>query len=184
MTTTPYVEAISQKGIVNDRHFKENNSNKCQITLIEIENINYYNQISGTSFLAKDFRRNIITKNIELNNLIGKKLVTHQTGSQGRTIKRLYLEETCDIKKEFYLSCLVDRASSKIAFITSAEGGMDIEKVAKDNPEKIITTKIDLTNEVNQTNVEKIIKIFQLDQRQKIQAKKLINSICPIDATA
>ena len=113
----------------------------------------------------------------EATSMLGKTLITKQTGPRGKIVKRLYIEEFSKIKKEFYLSCLVDRASAKIAFISSTEGGVDIEKVAKDNPEKIITTKIDLTNEVNETNVEKIIKIFQLDQRQKIQAKKLINSI-------
>ena len=81
--------------------------------------------------------------------LFGKKLVTHQTGPQGREVKRLYLEETCDIAKEFYLSCLVDRSSSKIAFISSDQGGMDIEEVARNNPEKIITTKINLNEESN-----------------------------------
>ena len=113
----------------------------------------------------------------EATSMLGKTLITKQTGPGGKIVKRLYIEEVSKIKKEFYLSCLVDRASAKIAFISSTEGGVDIEKVAKDNPEKIITTKIDLTNEVNETNVEKIIKIFQLDQRQKIQAKKLVNSI-------
>ena len=113
----------------------------------------------------------------EATSMLGKTLITKQTGPRGKIVKRLYIEEVSKIKKEFYLSCLVDRASAKIAFISSTEGGVDIEKVAKDNPEKIITTKIDLTDEVNETNVEKIIKIFQLDQRQKIQAKKLINSI-------
>ena len=113
----------------------------------------------------------------EATSMLGKTLITKQTGPRGKIVKRLYIEEVSKIKKEFYLSCLVDRASAKIAFISSTEGGVDIEKVAKDNPEKIITTKIDLTNEVNETNVEKIIKIFQLNQRQKIQAKKLINSI-------
>ena len=113
----------------------------------------------------------------EATSMLGKTLITKQTGPRGKIVKRLYIEEVSKIKKEFYLSCLVDRASAKIAFISSTEGGVDIEKVAKDNPEKIITTKIDLTNEVNESNVEKIIKIFQLDQRQKIQAKKLINSI-------
>ena len=62
--------------------------------------------------------------------LFGKKLVTHQTGPQGREVKRVYLEETCDFVKEFYLSCLIDRSSSKIAFISSTEGGVDIENVA------------------------------------------------------
>ena len=67
------VESIAGKGLVNDRHFKENNEKKYQITLIEIENINHYNQISGTSIPSKDFRRNIITEGIKLNELVGSK---------------------------------------------------------------------------------------------------------------
>ena len=59
--------------------------------------------------------------------MMGKILVTHQTGPEGREVKRLYVEESSDIYKEFYLSCLIDRASSKIAFISSDQGGMDIE---------------------------------------------------------
>ena len=81
--------------------------------------------------------------------LLGKKLITPQTGPEGREVKRLYVEVSSNIDKEFYLSCLVDRASAKIAFISSSEGGVDIERVAKHNQEKITTTKIDLTNEVN-----------------------------------
>ena len=80
--------------------------------------------------------------------LLGKILVTHQTGPEGREVKRLYVEESSNIDKEFYLSCLVDRASSKIAFISSDQGGVDIEEVANDFPEKIITTKIDIKNEI------------------------------------
>ena len=79
--------------------------------------------------------------------LMGKTLVTHQTGPEGREVKRLYVEESSNIDKEFYLSCLVDRASSKIAFISSDQGGMDIEEVASSNPEKILTTKVDIKNE-------------------------------------
>ena len=71
--------------------------------------------------------------------LLGKKLITHQTGPSGRKVKRLYVEESSIIEKEFYLSCLIDRTSSKIAFITSDQGGMDIEEVAKKNPDKITT---------------------------------------------
>ena len=67
--------------------------------------------------------------------LLGKKLITPQTGPEGREVKRLYVEESSTIEKEFYLSCLVDRASSKIAFISSDQGGMDIEEVAKNKPE-------------------------------------------------
>ena len=77
--------------------------------------------------------------------LMGKTLITHQTGPEGRKVKRLYVEESSSIEKEFYLSCLIDRASSKIAFISSDQGGMDIEKVARDTPDKIITTKISST---------------------------------------
>ena len=79
--------------------------------------------------------------------MMGKVLVTHQTGPEGKEVKRLYIEEASDISKEFYLSCLVDRETSKIAFISSTEGGMDIEKVAAETPEKIITNKIEFKDE-------------------------------------
>ena len=113
-------------------------------------------------------------------NLFGKKLVTHQTGSQGREIKRLYMEETCDIAKEFYLSCLIDRSSSKIAFISSFEGGVNIEEVAKNNPEKIITVKMALSNLVSKENIEKILQPFALSQKLQKQAHDLIQSIYKI----
>jgi len=66
------VEAIKEKGLVNERHFKENNEKRCQITLIEIENINQYNKITGTTIPAINFLRNIITEGIQLNELVGK----------------------------------------------------------------------------------------------------------------
>ena len=69
--------------------------------------------------------------------MFGKILVTHQTGPEGKEVKRLYIEEASDISKELYLSCLIDRESSKIAFISSTEGGMDIEKVAAETPQKL-----------------------------------------------
>ena len=81
--------------------------------------------------------------------MLGMNLITHQTGPEGKEVKRLYIEEASDISKEFYLSCLVDRQSSKIAFISSTEGGMDIEKVAAETPEKIITTKLELKNDID-----------------------------------
>ena len=77
----------------------------------------------------------------EAKKMMGKILITHQTGPAGKEVKRLYIEEASEISREFYLSCLVDRETSKIAFISSTEGGMDIEEVAKKNPEKIITNK-------------------------------------------
>ena len=113
----------------------------------------------------------------EAKNIFGKTLVTHQTGPSGREVKRLYVEETCDIAEEFYLSCLVDRSSSKIAFISSAEGGVDIEQVAKKNPQKIVTVKINLSKSVSEEDIKKIIQPFSLSNKSKKQAYNLINSI-------
>ena len=109
--------------------------------------------------------------------LMGKVLVTHQTGPEGREVKRLYVEESSNIEKEFYLSCLVDRASSKIAFISSDQGGIDIEEVAKKTPEKITTIKVDIKNEISEKDCEKIVKIFNLNDNSKIQAISLVKSI-------
>ena len=123
-----------------------------------------------------------ITKNLEqlkkeAEKMFGKILITHQTEKSGKTVKRLYIEETCDISKEFYLSCLVDRTSSKIAFISSAEGGMDIEQVAKKNPGKIITVKKNISKSVSKEDVKKIIKPFHLSLKLEKQAFDLIQSI-------
>ena len=109
--------------------------------------------------------------------LLGKTLITHQTGPEGRKVKRLYVEESSNIDKEFYLSCLVDRKTSKIAFISSNQGGMDIEEVAIKSPEKIITTKVDMIDEISDSDCEKIIKIFNLNDNAKKQALLLIKSI-------
>ena len=109
--------------------------------------------------------------------LLGKILITHQTGPEGREVKRLYVEESSNIEKEFYLSCLVDRASSKIAFISSDQGGMDIEEVASKTPEKILTTKVNVNEEISNTDCERIIKIFNLNNYAKNQAINLIKSI-------
>ena len=109
--------------------------------------------------------------------LLGKNLITHQTGPKGKEVKRLYVEVSSNISKEFYLSCLVDRVSSKIAFISSDQGGMDIEEVSRKTPNKIITTKVDFENEISDHNCEKIIKIFDLNNKNKNDAIKLIKSI-------
>ena len=113
----------------------------------------------------------------EAKNLIGKILVTHQTGPSGRKVNRLYVEEVSEINKEFYLSCLVDRATSKITFITSDQGGMDIEEVARNNPEKIITTKVEFNEQISEIDCKKIIKIFNLNKKANEEAIKLIKSI-------
>ena len=113
----------------------------------------------------------------EAKNLIGKILVTHQTGPNGRKVNRLYVEESSAINKEFYLSCLVDRESSKIAFISSDQGGMDIEEVANNNPEKILTTKVEFSDQISEDDCQKILGIFNLDQEANEEAIKLIKSI-------
>jgi len=109
--------------------------------------------------------------------MLGKVLVTHQTGPNGKEVKRLYVEESSNIQKEFYLSCIVDRSSSKIAFISSDQGGIDIEEVAKSNPEKIVTTKVDFLAEIDDEDCNKIIKIFNLDEKATLQGIQLVKSI-------
>ena len=113
----------------------------------------------------------------EAQEMFGKVLVTHQTGPAGKKVNTLYIEEACDIAKEFYLSCLVDRSSSKITFISSTEGGMDIEEVAKNNPEKIITVKLNLSKSVSENDIKKIVKPFSLSKKLQNQAFYLIQSI-------
>ncbi|MDA9703366.1 ADP-forming succinate--CoA ligase subunit beta [Candidatus Pelagibacter bacterium] len=122
-------------------------------------------------------------KNLEIEaaKMMGKVLVTHQTGPEGKEVKRLYIEEASEISKEFYLSCLVDRETSKIAFISSTEGGMDIEKVATETPEKIVTSKIDLKDEgPSEIEIQNIISVFKLKKEQIETAKKLIKSLYKI----
>ncbi len=116
----------------------------------------------------------------EFNGMLGKKLVTAQTGLNGKTVKRIYVEEASDIAKEFYLSCLIDRGSSKIAFISSTAGGMDIEKISKENPEKINTTKVDLKTNLDESEINKIISVFNLNDKQMREASNLINAMYKI----
>ena len=117
----------------------------------------------------------------EAKKMMGKILITHQTDPAGKEVKRLYIEEASEILKEFYLSCLVDRESSKIAFISSTEGGMDIEKVAAETPEKIITNKIELKdNGPSKEEIENIISVFNFNKVQKKTASNLIRSLYKI----
>jgi succinyl-CoA synthetase beta subunit len=114
---------------------------------------------------------------VSAEDMMGKILITHQTGPEGRKVKRLYVEESSNIDKEFYLSCLIDRASSKITFISSDQGGMNIEEVAKKNPEKILNTKVNFKDEISKEDCEEIIKIFDLNNDIKNEAILLIKSI-------
>ena len=113
----------------------------------------------------------------EASKMLGKILITKQTGQKGKKINKLYIEEVSEIQKEYYLSCLVDRNTSKIAFITSKEGGVNIEEVAKKNPEKINTTKFDLNKKISQSDLDNIVKIFSLNEKQKVECKQIITSI-------
>ncbi len=126
--------------------------------------------VKGASELEKEAKK-----------MMGKVLITHQTGPDGKEVKRLYIEEASDISKELYLSCLIDRETSKIAFISSTEGGMDIEKVASETPSKIITNKIDLKDEGPiDDEIDKIISVFKFNDKQKSIASKLIKSLYEI----
>ena len=116
--------------------------------------------------------------------MMGKILYTHQTGPEGKKVKRLYVEEASEILKEFYLSCLVDRGSSQIAFISSTSGGMDIEKIAAETPNKIVTNKIELKKEgPSEEEIESIISIFKLEESQILVAKKLVRTLYQIILT-
>ena len=125
----------------------------------------------GVKLLNKSDCKNEIIK------MFGKVLVTHQTGPEGKKVKRIYIQEAYDIEQEFYLSCLIDRQSSKIAFISSTEGGVDIESVAQSNPKKIKTTKISLKKSLDEKDILDITKIFNLDEDQKKDATKLVNAL-------
>ncbi len=125
--------------------------------------------------------KNLNELKTEAKDMMGKILVTHQTGKEGKKVQRLYIEEASEISKEFYLSCLIDRETSKIAFISSTEGGMDIEKVAVESPNKIITKKIDLKKEgPSEKEVESIISIFNFNNNQKETGSRLIKSLYKI----
>ena len=100
----------------------------------------------------------------EAEKMFGMNLITPQTGPAGKEVKRIYIENGSDIKKELYLSCLLDRATSKVAFIVSKMGGMDIEAVAKDTPENITTVQIEPSIGVTEKDVNTISKAFELEK--------------------
>jgi succinyl-CoA synthetase beta subunit len=113
----------------------------------------------------------------EAKRLLGSTLVTHQTGPKGKVVNRLYIEEGSAIDKEFYLSMLVDRESSRVAIVVSTEGGMDIEKVAHDTPEKIITITIDPVANICPHHVRRLSKALGLDADLAKQMSPLITNL-------
>ena len=119
--------------------------------------------------------------------ILGMQLVTHQTGALGQKVRRLYIEDGADIQKEYYVSVVTDRASQKIAFIASSEGGMDIEQVAHDTPDKIITELIDPINGLGDAQAQKIADAVGIPADSTAQAvdvfKKLYNCYMGTDAS-
>ena len=105
--------------------------------------------------------------------MLGATLVTIQTGPAGKQVNRLYVEDGSDIEKEFYLSMLVDRATSRIAFVVSTEGGMNIEDVAHDHPEKIVTFSVDPATGVMPLHGREVAKALNLKGDLAKQAEKL-----------
>jgi len=106
--------------------------------------------------------------------MLGSTLVTHQTGPQGKEVNRLYIEEGAAIAKEFYLSLLVDRETSRVAFVVSTEGGMDIEKVAHDTPEKIVTFSVDPATGIEPHHGRRVASALGLKDDLSKQAVALI----------
>jgi succinyl-CoA synthetase beta subunit len=113
----------------------------------------------------------------EAKRLLGSTLVTHQTGPKGKQVNRVYIEEGSGIDKEFYLSMLVDRGSSRVAIVASTEGGMDIEQVAHDTPEKIITITVDPVGGVMPFHVRGLAKALHLDGDLAKQLAPLVTNL-------
>ena len=113
----------------------------------------------------------------EAEKMFGMNLITPQTGPSGKEVKRIYIENGSDIKKELYLSCLLDRATSKVAFIVSKMGGMDIEAVAKDTPENITTVQIEPSIGVTENDINTISKAFELKKDLEGQLSDLIKNM-------
>ena len=104
-------------------------------------------------------------------------LITPQTGPCGRIVKRIYIEHGSDIEKELYLSCLVDRATSKVAFIVSKMGGMDIEAVAEDTPENITTVIIEPSIGVSEKNINEMFNALEISEAQSEQFSQLVKNL-------
>ena len=109
--------------------------------------------------------------------MFGMNLITPQTGKKGKIVNRVYIEKGSDIEKELYLSCLVDRETSKIAFIVSKMGGMDIEAVAKETPEQITTVIIEPSKGISDTDVEKMSLALNLDKHLSNEFNSLVNNL-------
>ena len=113
----------------------------------------------------------------EAQRILGSTLVTHQTGPAGKEVQRLYIEEGCDIATELYLSMLVDRSSSQITIIASTEGGMDIEAVAAETPERILTISIDPATGLKSHHIRSVANALKLTGTTGKQASGFLSGI-------
>jgi succinyl-CoA synthetase beta subunit len=113
----------------------------------------------------------------EAKRLLGSTLVTHQTGPAGKEVGRVYIEEGAAIEREFYLSLLVDRESARVAFVISTEGGMNIEEVAAETPEKILTFSIDPVANISPYHVRKAAKALGMSESQPKQLSALLTNL-------
>ena len=113
----------------------------------------------------------------EAERMLGMTLITHQTGPEGREVGRIYVEDGSNIAHELYLSALVDRATSRVSFIASTEGGMDIEEVAENTPEKILTVSVDPAGGISGHHGRQIAYALGLEGEQVKQATKLISDL-------
>ena len=113
----------------------------------------------------------------EATRILGSSLVTHQTGPKGKVVSRLYVEEGSAIEKEFYLSALVDRVTSRVAFVVSTEGGMDIEEVARERPEKILTFSIDPATGIMPHHGRRVAQVLRLSGDLAKQAEGLLTKL-------
>lgn len=111
------------------------------------------------------------------NEILGKTLVTHQTGPKGKEVKRLYIEDGCLIKKEFYLSLLLDRSTSRVAVMASAEGGVDIEEVADKTPEKIIQFSIHPTKGISSAQENEFTAGLGLEGKAADEAIEVLKNL-------
>tara|TARA_X000000950_G_scaffold161941_1_gene197984 strand:- start:10100 stop:11269 length:1170 start_codon:yes stop_codon:yes gene_type:complete len=113
----------------------------------------------------------------EADRMLGMTLITHQTGPEGKEVGRVYIEEGSEIERELYLSILVDRATSKVSFIASTEGGMDIEEVAAETPEKILTVGVDPVAGITDANGQEIAAALELTGNQVDQCVALVKNL-------
>ncbi|MET0155549.1 MAG: ADP-forming succinate--CoA ligase subunit beta [Rickettsiales bacterium] len=132
----------------------------------------YPNSKGGVRFVTSKDALKLAAKE-----MLGSTLVTVQTGEEGKQVNRLYIQEAIDIKKEYYLSILVDRATGRVAFVASTEGGMDIEEVAEHHPEKIITITIDPSKGLSGFYIRQLAFALKLDKKLHRSFGKVVQGL-------